>query len=278
MFSALSHRNFRLFWGGQTLSLVGTWMQSVAQGWLALELSERALVIAEEHGWTSQSMTTGAFAMAGMALVRMGRFAEAERGGQQADDGSEAGHGDGHEAHARGVQDGRHTVHARGKAGGLVVRQFLAQRQRPTCSFRKTIDRIVVKGTPSCPITAATPAGSMGPVDQEPSSAAASRLRPSVRTVSSQPRGRRGNVLSASVTGAPRGRLSGPTRSTQMLGRLLELVRAHRARVGQRHAQVRHVVHRGPRAVRPAGRPAEPRRPARTQDPDRRVADQGDGA
>ena len=46
---------------------------------LALELSERALAIAEEHGWTGQSMTTGAFAMAGMALVRMGRFAEAER-------------------------------------------------------------------------------------------------------------------------------------------------------------------------------------------------------
>ena len=46
---------------------------------LALELSELALAIAEEHGWTSQSMTTGAFAMAGTALVRMGRFAEAER-------------------------------------------------------------------------------------------------------------------------------------------------------------------------------------------------------
>jgi len=46
---------------------------------LALKLSERALAIAEEHGWTSQSMTTGAFAMAGMALLRMGRFAEAER-------------------------------------------------------------------------------------------------------------------------------------------------------------------------------------------------------
>ena len=45
----------------------------------ALELSERAIAIAEEHGWTNQSMTTGAFAMAGMALVRMGRFAEAER-------------------------------------------------------------------------------------------------------------------------------------------------------------------------------------------------------
>ena len=45
---------------------------------LALELSERALAIAEEHGWSSQSMTIGAFAMAGTALVRMGRFAEAE--------------------------------------------------------------------------------------------------------------------------------------------------------------------------------------------------------
>ena len=46
---------------------------------LALELSERALAIAEEHGWTGQSLTTGAFAMAGTALARMGRFAEAER-------------------------------------------------------------------------------------------------------------------------------------------------------------------------------------------------------
>ena len=33
------HRNFRVFWAGQTVSLIGTWMQLVAQGWLALELS-----------------------------------------------------------------------------------------------------------------------------------------------------------------------------------------------------------------------------------------------
>ena len=39
------HRNFRLFWGGQTLSLVGTWMQSVATGWLALQLSNRAFIV-----------------------------------------------------------------------------------------------------------------------------------------------------------------------------------------------------------------------------------------
>ena len=53
---------------------------------LALELCERALAIAEEHGWTGQSMTTGAYAMAGMALVRMGRFAEAERHLARAED------------------------------------------------------------------------------------------------------------------------------------------------------------------------------------------------
>jgi MFS family permease len=39
------HRNFRLFWFGQTLSLVGSWMQSMAQGWLALELSNSAFVV-----------------------------------------------------------------------------------------------------------------------------------------------------------------------------------------------------------------------------------------
>jgi LuxR family maltose regulon positive regulatory protein len=46
---------------------------------VALGLSERAVAIAEEHGWTSQSVATGAFVMAGMALVWMGRFDDAER-------------------------------------------------------------------------------------------------------------------------------------------------------------------------------------------------------
>src|SRR5207253_11302605 len=39
------HRNFRLFWFGQTLSLVGTWMQTMAQGWLALELTNNAFLV-----------------------------------------------------------------------------------------------------------------------------------------------------------------------------------------------------------------------------------------
>lgn len=36
---ALRHRNYRLFFGGQLVSLIGTWMQSVAQGWLVLQLT-----------------------------------------------------------------------------------------------------------------------------------------------------------------------------------------------------------------------------------------------
>ncbi len=36
---ALRHRNFRLFWYGQMVSLIGTWMQTVAQAWLVLDLT-----------------------------------------------------------------------------------------------------------------------------------------------------------------------------------------------------------------------------------------------
>lgn len=39
MFRALRHRNFRLFVGGQIVSLVGTWMQMVAQSWLVYRLT-----------------------------------------------------------------------------------------------------------------------------------------------------------------------------------------------------------------------------------------------
>ena len=36
---ALRHRNFRLFFGGQAISLIGTWMQSVAESWLVFRLT-----------------------------------------------------------------------------------------------------------------------------------------------------------------------------------------------------------------------------------------------
>ena len=38
-FRAFRHRNYRLFFAGQLVSLVGTWMQQIAQGWLVLELT-----------------------------------------------------------------------------------------------------------------------------------------------------------------------------------------------------------------------------------------------
>ena len=39
-FPALYYRDFRLFWFGQLISLSGTWMQSVAQGWLVYSLTK----------------------------------------------------------------------------------------------------------------------------------------------------------------------------------------------------------------------------------------------
>ncbi len=41
-FSALSVPNFRLYFAGQAISMVGTWMQMVAQAWLVLELTGSA--------------------------------------------------------------------------------------------------------------------------------------------------------------------------------------------------------------------------------------------
>ena len=37
--TAFRHRNYRLFFAGQAISLVGTWMQQVAQAWLVLKVS-----------------------------------------------------------------------------------------------------------------------------------------------------------------------------------------------------------------------------------------------
>jgi MFS family permease len=42
---ALRHRNFRLFFGGQTISLIGTWMTRMATGWLVYRLTGSALLL-----------------------------------------------------------------------------------------------------------------------------------------------------------------------------------------------------------------------------------------
>ena len=45
VFAALRHRNFRLFLTGQFISLCGTWMQTIAQGWLVLHLTDSAFAV-----------------------------------------------------------------------------------------------------------------------------------------------------------------------------------------------------------------------------------------
>jgi MFS family permease len=44
-FHSLRHRNFRLYWFGQMISLIGTWMQSMAQGWLVLRLTNSPFLL-----------------------------------------------------------------------------------------------------------------------------------------------------------------------------------------------------------------------------------------
>ena len=50
---ALRHRNFQLFFGGQLLSLTGTWMQTTAQAWLVYRMTKSALLLGSV-GFASQ--------------------------------------------------------------------------------------------------------------------------------------------------------------------------------------------------------------------------------
>ncbi len=44
-FSAMRHRNFQLYFGGQLISNVGTWMQIIAQGWVVYQLGHSELIL-----------------------------------------------------------------------------------------------------------------------------------------------------------------------------------------------------------------------------------------
>ncbi len=45
MLRALHHRNYRLFFGGQGISLIGTWMQRIAMSWLVYRLTDSELLL-----------------------------------------------------------------------------------------------------------------------------------------------------------------------------------------------------------------------------------------
>src|SRR6266516_144070 len=69
---ALKYRNFQLFFGGQLISLVGTWMQTVAQSWLVYRLTGASVLL----GLVSFSSQIPGFMfsiLGGIAADRMSR-------------------------------------------------------------------------------------------------------------------------------------------------------------------------------------------------------------
>jgi MFS family permease len=67
---ALRHRNFRLFFGGQSISMIGTWMTRVAISWLVYRLTKSALLLGTV-GFAGQIPT---FILAPLAGVIVDRF------------------------------------------------------------------------------------------------------------------------------------------------------------------------------------------------------------
>ena len=71
-FRALRHRNFRLFAAGQIVSLVGTWMQNVAQAWLVYRMTHSELLLGT--AWFCTQIPVFAFgALGGLAADRYSR-------------------------------------------------------------------------------------------------------------------------------------------------------------------------------------------------------------
>jgi MFS family permease len=71
-FRALKYRNFQLFFSGQLISLVGTWMQSVAQSWLVYRITGSSLLLGSV-GFASQFPVLLAAPLGGIVADRYNR-------------------------------------------------------------------------------------------------------------------------------------------------------------------------------------------------------------
>ena len=69
---ALRHRNFRLFFGGQSISLIGTWMTRVATSWLVYRLTKSSLLLGTV-GFAGQIPTFLFAPLAGVIVDRIDR-------------------------------------------------------------------------------------------------------------------------------------------------------------------------------------------------------------
>ncbi len=67
---ALRYRNFQLFFGGQLISLIGTWMQNVAQAWLVYRLTGSSVLL----GLVSFSSQIPVFLMSPLGGIVADRF------------------------------------------------------------------------------------------------------------------------------------------------------------------------------------------------------------
>ena len=58
---ALKHRNYALFFSGQTVSLIGTWMTRIATAWLVYRLTHSAFLLGlVELRWANPDLPAGA--------------------------------------------------------------------------------------------------------------------------------------------------------------------------------------------------------------------------
>ncbi len=71
IFRALSHRNYRLFFGGQGISLIGTWMQQIAMSWLVYHITRSAFLLGFV-GFLSQIPVLSSIAFCGRANLTDG--------------------------------------------------------------------------------------------------------------------------------------------------------------------------------------------------------------
>ena len=126
-FRALRHRNYQLFFSGQLISLIGTWMDQVAESWLVYRLTGSALLL-------------GTVAFASQIPV----FLLAPIGGALADRGADAaqrhaaqfgriGHNDGLHRSGR-MPDGR-PIHQRIDGPGFDTMDTTTGRNTPKLQF-----------------------------------------------------------------------------------------------------------------------------------------------
>lgn len=73
MFRSLKYKNFRLFFGGQSLSLIGTWIQRIATPWLVYSLTDSAFLLGVV-GFAGQIPTFILGPFAGVVSDRLNRY------------------------------------------------------------------------------------------------------------------------------------------------------------------------------------------------------------